>query len=63
LLAAERRARTVRRLALLPAILRAVFELRIVTGLSTADTAFRLRITPEAVRTRLSRARRALLAV
>lgn len=58
--AAELRRRFIRGIAALPAILRVVFELRVLAGLSTAATAQRLSITPEAVRTRLSRARRAI---
>lgn len=54
----RRRASTL--FATLPTILRAVFHLRVLAGLSTAETAHLLSITPEAVRTRLSRARRAI---
>ncbi len=44
----------------LPPSLRGAFELRVVQGQTTAEAAVLLRVSPEAVRTRLARARRAL---
>jgi RNA polymerase sigma-70 factor (ECF subfamily) len=44
----------------LPPLLRAAFELRVVQGLSTASAAAALGVTPETVRTRLTRARKLL---
>jgi RNA polymerase sigma-70 factor (ECF subfamily) len=60
LLARDFSRRTANRLRGLPPTLRRVFELRVVADLSTQETARRLCISSEAVRTRLSRARRAL---
>lgn len=44
----------------LPPLLRDAFELRVVQGKSTIEAARALNVTPETVRTRLARARRAL---